>query len=142
MGKKFWIVPALFIGYILYEKFVLSRTFSVFFKNLDFGGMSLLSPTINLIVQVNNPTSITAEIQGIRGDLFVDGVVVGSVLGITPTVLNIGSSELRIPITLNYTGVADLIQKYKETTFNYKFVGTIVIDYITIPLKFGYPTND
>jgi hypothetical protein len=142
MGKKFWIVPALFIGYILYEKFVLSKTFSVFFKNLDFSSMSFLSPTINLIVQVNNPTSITAEIQAIKGDLFVDGVVVGSVLGITPTVLNIGSSELKIPITLSYTGVADLIQKYKETTFNYKFVGTIVIDYITIPLKFGYPTND
>jgi len=142
MGKKFWIVPALFIGYILYEKFVLSKTFSVFFKNLDFSSMSFLSPTINLIVQVNNPTSITAEIQAIKGDLFVDGVLVGSVLGITPTVLNIGSSELKIPITLSYTGVADLIQKYKETTFNYKFVGTIVIDYITIPLKFGYPTND
>ena len=142
MGKKWWIFPALVIGYILYEKFVFSKTFSVFFKNLDFSNMSLLSPTINLVVQVNNPTSITAEIQAIKGDLFVDGILVGTVLGITPTTLNIGSSDLKIPITLSYNGVADLIQKYKSTNFNYKFVGTIVIDYISLPLNFGYPTND
>jgi hypothetical protein len=142
MGKKWWIFPALVIGYILYEKFVFSKTFSVFFKNLDFSSMSLISPTINLVVQVNNPTPITAEIQAIKGDLFVDGVPVGTVLGITPTTLYSGSSDLKIPITLSYNGIADLIQKYKSTTFNYKFVGTIVIDYITLPLNFGYPTND
>lgn len=141
MGKKWWIIPALFIGYVLYEKFVFSKTFSVFFKSLDFSNMSLVSPTIDLIIQVNNPTSVTAEIQSITGDLIVDGVTVGTVLGITPTVLQVGSSDLRIPVTLNYSGVGTLLQRYKDTNFSYKFVGNIMIDYITLPLNFGYPTN-
>lgn len=140
MGKKWWIFPALFIGYILYEKYVLSKTFSVFFKDLDFSRMSLLDPTVNLIVQVNNPTPVTAEIQAIKGILFVDGQEVGNVLGITPTVLQTGSSLLKIPVTLSYYGVSNLIQKYKDSKFSYKFTGTIMIDYISLPLEFGYPT--
>jgi hypothetical protein len=140
MGKKWWIFPALFIGYILYEKYVLSKTFSVFFKDLDFSKMSLLDPTVNLIVQVNNPTPVTAEIQAIKGTLFVEGQEVGNVLGITPTVLQTGSSLLNIPVTLSYYGVSSLIQNYKNSKFNYKFTGTIMIDYISLPLEFGYPT--
>ena len=141
MGKKWWIFPALFIGYVLYEKYVLSQTFTVFFKDLDFSDMSLSNPKVNLVVQVNNPTPVTAEIQTIKGDLMVDGVVVGSVLGITPTILQTGSSLLKIPVTLSYTGVSSLLEKYNSTTFNYKFTGTIMVDYISLPLNFGYPTN-
>jgi len=141
MGKKFWIIPALVIGYILYEKYVLSKTFSVLFKELDFSNMSLTNPTINLIVQVNNPTQVTAEIQIIKGDLIVDGETVGTVLGITPTTLQTGSSLLKIPVTLSYLGVAKLINRIKDINFSYKFVGTIMVDYITLPLNFGYPTN-
>jgi len=140
MGKKWWIFPALFLGYVLYEKYVLSQTFSVFFKNLDFSNMSLVNPSVNLVVQVNNPTPVTAEIQQIKGDLYVDGALVGSVLGITPTTLQTGSSELKIPITLSYTGVSALIDKYQSSSFNYKFTGTILVDYISLPLNFGYPT--
>jgi len=142
MGKKWWIFPALFIGYVLYEKYVLSKTFTVFFKDLDFSKMSLFEPTVNLIVQVNNPTPVTAEIQSIKGTLFVEGQEVGNVLGITPTVLQTGSSLLKIPITLSYIGVSNLLQKYKESNFSYKFTGTIMIDYITLPLEFGYPTTN
>ena len=141
MGKKWWIFPALFIGYVLYEKYVLSQTFTVFFKDLDFSNMSLSNPSVNLVVQVNNPTTVTAEIQSIKGDLMVDGVVVGTVLGITPTTLQTGSSLIKIPVTLSYTGVSALLEKYQSTTFNYKFTGTIMVDYISLPLNFGYPTN-
>ena len=141
MGKKWWIFPALFLGYVLYEKYVLSQTFSVFFKDLDFSNMSLTNPSVNLVVQVNNPTPVTAEIQQIKGDLVVDGQTVGTVLGITPTTLQTGSSDLKIPVTLSYTGVAALLEKYQSTSFNYKFTGTIMVDYILLPLNFGYPTN-
>jgi len=141
MNKKWWIIPALFVGYVLYEKYVLSQTFSVFFKDLDFSNLSLTNPTVNLVVQVNNPTPVTAEIQLIKGDLVVDGSTVGTVLGITPTTLQTGSSDLKIPVTLSYAGVAELLNKYQSTNFNYKFTGTIMIDYISLPLNFGYPTN-
>jgi hypothetical protein len=140
MGKKWWIFPALFIGYVLYEKYVLSKTFTVFFKDLDFSKMSLLDPTVNLIVQVNNPTPITAEIQAIKGTLFLEGQEIGNVLGITPTVLESGSSLLKIPVTLSYYGVSSLLKVYKNKKFSYKFTGTIMIDYIALPLEFGYPT--
>ena len=101
-----------------------------------------MNPAINLEVQVNNPTPVTAEVQQIRGDLYVEGQQVGTVLGITPTVLQSGSSTLSIPVTLSYVGVANLIEKLSSgnQNFSYKFTGTIMVDYIVIPLEFGYPT--
>jgi len=138
MGKNWWIIPATIVGYILYKKYVLSRTFSVFFKTIDFSTMSFLNPTINLVVQVNNPTDITAEIQNIKGDLFIDNSKVGYVIGITPTTLATGSAILRIPVTLSYTGVGDLIKNINTKGFKLVFKGSIMIDLITLPLEFEY----
>jgi len=97
-----------------------------------------MDPTINLVLQVNNPTPITAEIQKIYGVLYVEGQAVGNVLGITPTTLQSGSSSLNVPVTLSYDAVANLLLNLKGKKFSYNFVGTITIDYITIPLNFGY----
>jgi len=138
MGKNWWIIPASIVGYILYKKYVLSRTFSVFFKTIDFSTMSFLNPTINLVVQVNNPTDITAEIQNIKGDLYIDNSKVGYVIGITPTTLATGSAILRIPVTLSYTGVGDLIKNINTKGFKLVFKGSIMIDLITLPLEFEY----
>lgn len=138
MARNWWVIPGVVVGYILYKKYVLSQTFSVFFKNIDFSTMSFLNPTINLIVQVNNPTDITATVQNIRGILIVDGIEIGSVIGITPTTLNIGSSLLRIPVTLSYMGVSALIKKFNSGGLNMRFKGTIMVDLITLPLDFSY----
>lgn len=138
MGKNIWIIPAVIVGYILYKKYALSKAISVFFKNIDFSKMSFTSPEIGLVVQINNPTDVTAEVQQIKGILKIDGIEVGSVFGITPTILQVGSSALRIPITLSYGGVSDLIQKYNTKGFSLEFIGTIMVDYITLPLEFKY----
>ena len=139
MAKNWWIIPATIVGYIVYKKYVLSRTFSVFFKTIDFSTMSFLNPTLNLVVQVNNPTDITADIQNIKGELFIDGVNIGYVMGITPTRLQIGSSLLKIPVTLSYTGVANLIKNFQSNiNLNLVFKGSIMIDLINIPLYFEY----
>jgi len=138
MGKNIWILPAVIIGWILYRKYQLSNAVSIFFKSVDFSTMSLLNPTLNLIVQINNPTNITAVVQNIQGNLFVDGVNIGMVLGITPVNVESGSSLLAIPITINYSGIPDLFNKLRTGNFNFNFVGTIQVDYITLPLKFGY----
>ena len=138
MGKNWWIIPASIVGYILYKKYVLSRTFSVFFKTIDFTTMSFLNPTLNLVVQVNNPTDITAEIQNIKGNLFIDNIQIGYVVGITPTTLETGSATLQIPVTLSYNGVAELIKKFNTTGLNLRFNGSIMIDLITLPLNFEY----
>lgn len=138
MGKNWWIIPASILTYILYKKYVLSQTFNVFFKSVDFSQLSFLNPTINIIVQVNNPTNVTAEVQNIRGNLFVNGSNVGYVLGITPSVLNTGTSELAIPVTLVYSGVAQLISTFMAGGFQLDFDGMIKVDYIDLPLKFSY----
>lgn len=138
MGKNWWVIPATIVSYILYKKFVFSKTFSVFFKTIDFSSMSFANPTINLVVQVNNPTDITADIQNIRGNLYIKKIQVGYVVGITPTILQTGSSILRIPVTLSYTGVAELIKNYNTGGINLVFDGIIMIDYITLPLQFEY----
>jgi LEA14-like dessication related protein len=138
MVKNIWILPAVILGYILYRKYQLSNAVSIFFKSVDFTTMSLLNPTLNLIVQINNPTNITAVVQNIQGNLFVDGVNIGMVYGITPINIESGSSLLAIPITIKYSSLTDLFNKLKSQRFNFNFVGTIQVDYITLPLKFGY----
>jgi hypothetical protein len=138
MGKNIWIIPAVIIGWILYRKYQLSNAVSVFFKSIDFSTMTLLNPTLNLIVQINNPTNVTAVVQNIQGSLFVDGANVGNVIGITPTTLQIGSSLLAIPITINYSGLPNLFSRLKSGGFNMTFKGTIQVDYITLPLEFTY----
>ena len=138
MQKNWWLIPAAIVSYILYKKFVLSQTFSVFFKSIDFSSLSLLNPNLNIVVQVNNPTNVTAEIQNIKGDLMLNGKYVGTVIGITPTILQTGSSILRIPVTLSYTGVADYIKVFNKGSFALDFNGTILVDYILLPLVFSY----
>jgi LEA14-like dessication related protein len=138
MHKKWWLIPAAIVSYIIYKKYVLSKTFSVFFKTIDFSSLSLFNPTLNIVVQVNNPTNVTAEIQNIKGDLMLNGQYVGTVIGITPTVLETGSSTLTIPVTLSYTGVADYIKVINKGGFTLDFNGTIMVDYIILPLVFSY----
>jgi LEA14-like dessication related protein len=136
--KNWWLLPATIIGYLVYKKYVLAKTISVFFKSIDFSSMSLLYPTINIVVQVNNPTDISVTIQNIKGDLYLNNVYVGNVIGITPTTLSTGSSILRIPVTLSYTGVAALIKGTKTGGINLRFNGSILVDLITLPLNFEY----
>jgi LEA14-like dessication related protein len=136
--KNWWLLPATIIGYLVYKKYVLAKTISVFFKSVDFSSMSLLYPTINIVVQVNNPTDITATIQNIKGDLYLNNVYVGNVIGITPTTLVTGSSTLRIPVTLSYTGVVSLIKGLNTGGINLRFTGSIMVDLITLPLNFEY----
>jgi len=136
--KNWWLLPATIIGYLVYKKYVLAKTISVFFKTIDFSSMSLLYPTINIVVQINNPTDITATIQNIKGDLYLNNVYVGNVIGITPTTLVTGSSTLRIPVTLSYSGVASLIRGLNTGGINLRFTGSIIVDLITLPLNFEY----
>lgn len=138
MQKNWWLIPSAIVVYILYKKYVLSQTFSVFFKSLDFTSLTLLNPTLNLVVQVNNPTNVTADIQQIKGNLFLNGEQVGSVIGITPTTLATGSSLLIIPVTLNYTGLAQYIKTFNTGGFKLDFDGIIMVDYFTLPLIFSY----
>jgi hypothetical protein len=132
-----WVIFGI-IGYIAYSKFLLSRSINVFFKNLDFSRISITDPTLLLQVQVNNPTNTTADLQNIQGDLIIDGAVVGSVFGITPLVVQRGSSIINIPVTLSYLGVADLVRKFKTDQFSLEFNGRMVVDFIPIPLNFKY----
>jgi LEA14-like dessication related protein len=132
-----WIIFGV-LGFIAYRKFLLSQSINVFFKNLDFSKLSFTDPTLLLQVQVNNPTSTTADLQNIRGDLYIDGAMVGSVFGITPMVIASGSSIINIPVTLSYLGVADLISKFKTDQFSLEFTGSMVVDFIPIPLNFKY----
>ena len=136
--KNWWLLPATIIGYLVYKKYVLAKTFSVFFKSIDFSNMTLLYPTINIIVQINNPTDISATIQNIKGDLYLNNTYIGNVIGITPTTLVTGSSTLRIPVTLSYIGVASLIKGLSTKGISLRFTGSIMVDLITLPLNFEY----
>ena len=136
--RNWWLLPATIIGYLVYKKYVLAKTVSVFFKSIDFSSMSLLYPTINIVVQVNNPTDITATIQNIKGDLYLNNTYIGNVIGITPTTLVTGSSILRIPVTLSYTGVASLIKGLSTKGINLRFTGSIMVDLIVLPFNFEY----
>jgi hypothetical protein len=132
-----WIILAV-VGYIAYSKYLLSKSINIFYKGLDFSSLSITEPILNLQVQVNNPTYTTADLQNISGDLYIDGAMVGSVFGITPYTIATGSTIINIPVTLSYLGVADLIRKFKTDKFSLEFKGNMLVDFISIPLKFNY----
>jgi len=139
MKKNYWgwIILGV-VGYIVYSKYLLSKSINIFYKGLDFSRLSITEPILQLQVQVNNPTYTTADLQNIRGDLYIDGAMVGSVFGITPYTISTGSSIINIPVTLSYLGIADLIRKFKNDQFTLEFVGNMVVDFIPIPLNFKY----
>ena len=139
MKKNYWgwIIFGV-VGYIVYSKYLLSKSINIFYKGLDFSRLSITEPILQLQVQVNNPTYTTADLQNIRGDLYIDGAMIGSVFGITPYTIATGSSIINIPVTLSYLGIADLIRKFKNNQFTLEFVGNMVVDFIPIPLNFKY----
>ena len=132
-----WFALAI-IGYIAFSKFLLSKSISIFYKGLDFSNLSFSQPILNLKVQVNNPTNTTADLQSIRGILYIDGVQVGSVFGITPITIISGTSLITIPVTLSYLGITDLIRKFSYNQFSLEFKGEMIVDFIPIPLNFNY----
>lgn len=138
MNKNIWLIPAVIIGFIIYKKYVLSRKVSVFFHNLDFSNVSFTNPEVGLVVEINNPTDTTANVDKITGVVKIDGIEIGRVFGITPTKINSGSSLLRVPATLSYQGVSELIKKFNRKGFTLEFIGTITIDMIPLPLEFSY----
>lgn len=139
MKKNYWGWILLgVVGYIVYSKYLLSKSINIFYKGLDFSRLSLTEPILQLQVQVNNPTYTTADLQNIRGDLYIDGAMVGSVFGITPYTIATGSSVINIPVTLSYLGIADLMRKFKTNQFTLEFTGNMVVDFISIPLNFKY----
>ena len=138
MKFKIWYIPAAIITYILYKKYELSTRVSVFFDHIDFSPMSIFNPTLDLVVRVNNPTQVTASIDNISGNLYVDGNIVGTVYGIPTQKLNMGSTLIRIPITLNYSGVINLIRNFTKTKMNLTFKGSMIVDAIPLPLDFNY----
>jgi hypothetical protein len=139
MKKNYWgwIIFGV-VGYIVYSKYLLSKSINIFYKGLDFSRLSITEPILQLQVQVNNPTYTTADLQNIRGDLYIDGAMVGSVFGITPLTIATGSSIINIPVTLSYLGIADLLRKFKTDQFTLEFTGNMVVDFISIPLNFKY----
>jgi hypothetical protein len=139
MKKNYWgwIIFGI-VGYIVYSKYLLSKSINIFYKGLDFSRLSITEPILQLQVQVNNPTYTTADLQNIRGDLYIDGAMVGSVFGITPLTISTGSSIINIPVTLSYLGIADLLRKFKSDQFTLEFTGNMVVDFISIQLNFKY----
>lgn len=139
MNKNYWgwIIFGV-LGYIAYSKYLLSKSINIFYKGLDFSRLSITEPILQLQVQVNNPTYTTADLQNISGDLYIDGAMVGSVFGITPYTIASGSTIINIPVTLSYLGVADLLRKFQTNKFSLEFKGNMLVDFISIPLKFNY----
>lgn len=138
MQKNWWLLPAVILGYIGFKKYLLSRSINVFFKGFDFSTITLFNPVVTIKVQVNNPTNTTADLQNIKGDLQIDGVLVGSVQGFYPQTIQKGVNILNIPITISYMGIADLIQKFNRKGFRLDFTGSMIVDFIPVPLQFNY----
>jgi hypothetical protein len=52
--------------------------------------------------------------------------------------INKGANTINIPVTISYTGIAELIKKFSIKGFKLVFTGRMIVDYIPIPLNFDY----
>jgi LEA14-like dessication related protein len=140
MKKAWWLLPAAFLAWIGYKKYILSKSYTLNFKRINFSDISFANPVVNIIYEIDNPTDTTANVQNVTGNLFYNGIFIGNVVNFKQFTIKKGVTEFVIVGKLNYTGLSQLILNL-SSKFQIQFDGTITIDFIQFPLKFVYDFN-
>ena len=138
MSKKWWVFPILFVAYLVYEKYKVAKKYKITFSNLDFGDFTINEPIINVIVNINNPTTTSVVVNNLTGNLYLDYKLIGNVDGFKPITIESGDTLVKIPVTLDLINVLQIIQLLKKGGYQLYFNGEIKIDLINIPLILDY----
>ena len=137
MNKTFvWLGGGALALYFL-SKFSLSKKINFLLQGVETGG-TVLSPSIRLIIGVQNPTNQKAIFKSLSGSLYLDGKYFANVSSFGDQVIN-PNSETTITITAKpsaigiFSAIKDLIQT-KGENLSANITGSANIDGINYPL--------
>lgn len=140
MNNKFFLIIAGIFGYVAYQKYFLSKNVKVNFNNLSINWNYVLKPVANIVLSIENPTNVSADIQNITGKLFLQNTEIGKIENLKVVKKISGNQTTNFDFNMDLDtfgiGVALLSTNLKNEIIN--FDGVIKIDFVNIPLRFQY----
>jgi LEA14-like dessication related protein len=140
MNNKILLIVAGILGYVGYQKFLLSKKITVYFKNLSFNGGNFIKPIINIVLTISNPTKITADIQNISGKIFLDNLEIGKIenLRYISKILPNQSIDMDFNVEINNLTIATALLTENLKNKIIRFNGSLKVDFFSIPLNFEH----
>lgn len=137
MKNAFWIIPAAILIWIGVKKYNLSKNYTLNFKRVNLSDISFSNPVVNIVYEIINPTTTTANVQNVTGALFYNGIFIGNIVNFKQFTINQGYTEFKIAAKIDYVGLSQLVLNMSNK-FQLYFDGKITIDYVDFPLQFTY----
>lgn len=139
--KKFILGGA--IAFFLYKfvkgKMDLANNVTFDFVDISLRGSFPVSKVI-LTISVNNPTSNTATIDDVQGDLYLNGIKVGKA-SFENTLRIAANTKNNVDINIfldNFSSISTVYAAISNKTANFKFDGFVEANNLTIPVIYTY----
>ena len=149
MNTKYLLIgAAAFVGFTFLQKSQAANRLNFFVQkvNLRFEG---LTPVMEILLGVQNPTNQVLYVRSILGDMYIDGSYVANVYGWQQVAIQpYRVTSLPIAARLSLTGLAgqvkDIVTQILQGTFSailnktVSFKGHVTAEGVSIPLVFDY----
>jgi hypothetical protein len=137
MDKTFKYLLIAAAGYLAFKIYSLYTELQLTFLSFTLGG-SLLNPTVQVLFNVNNPTTSDFLINSVSGNLSSAGQNLGTVNISQPIVVPAGSSAT-IPVNI-VSGLGNLISVVQDYLSGNKtnivhYSGTVTVNSLPIPIS-------
>jgi len=137
MSKNLIFLGLAFLGWLGYKKFILSQKINIVLKNIGFNGGTFLQPIVNIQLEVENPTTTTAQIQKISAEILLQNKVVGNIYqDINKTIEAEKKTLINFNVNLNLADAAIILIQNKFKNQIIKLKGNLIVDFIYFPTNF------
>jgi len=137
MSKNLIFLGLAFLGWLGYKKFILSQKINIVLKNIGFNGGTFLQPIVNIQLEVENPTTTTAQIQKISAEILLQNKVVGNIYqDINKTIETEKKTLINFNVNLNLADAAIILIQNKFKNQIIKLKGNLIVDFIYFPINF------
>jgi len=140
MKNKIFLIVAGILGYVGYQKYLLSQSVTINFKSLSFNGGNFIKPIINIVLTITNPTKISADIQNISGKIFLDNLEIGKIenLRYVSKILSNQSIDMDFNLEIDNLGIGVALLTSNLKNKIVKFNGSVKVDFFNIPVNFEH----
>jgi len=138
MKPIYWIIGGI-AAFIIYRKYKMANALTYKINGFNISG-DITAPVLVISLQIDNPTTVSADIQSINAYLLVNNSIVGIVnSNEKQTIAANTSTIINIPISVNLTqAITDVIAIIKNKSANINVKGSLTVDFIPIPFDIKY----
>jgi len=138
MKPIYWIIGGI-AAFIIYRKYKMANSLTYKINGFNISG-DITAPVLVISLQIDNPTTVSADIQSINADFLVNNSIVGIVnSNEKQTIAANTSTIINIPISVNLTqAITDVIAIIKNKSANINVKGSLTVDFIPIPFDIQY----